>query len=94
VRPREGYGEETPEGHFLRFDKDGQFCGVTLIDAQHIASTTGLFVTVPTRKPGFPRRRFSRVYEKGRISTLMQIVWWLERPEPSGRSLPGTVPLQ
>ena len=49
--PREGYGEETPEGHFLRFDEDGQFCGVTLIDAQHLASTAGLFVTVPTRKP-------------------------------------------
>ena len=32
--PREGYGEETPEGHFLRFDEHGEFYGVTIIDAQ------------------------------------------------------------
>src|SRR5215217_4507359 len=29
--PRPGYGEETPEGHILRFDEEGEFCGVTLI---------------------------------------------------------------
>ncbi len=48
--PREGYGEETPEGHFLRFDESGQFCGVTLIDAQYLGSSAGLFVTVPSRE--------------------------------------------
>lgn len=46
--PREGYGEETPEGHFLRFDSDGAFYGVTIIDAQHmLAKHGGLTVTLP-----------------------------------------------
>lgn len=39
--PREGYGEETPEGHFLRFDEHGDFCGVTIIDAQQLLQTDG-----------------------------------------------------
>ncbi len=34
--PREGYGEETPEGHFLRFDDEGRFYGITLVDARRI----------------------------------------------------------
>jgi uncharacterized protein YuzE len=49
--PREGYGEETPEGHFLRFDTDGTFYGVTLIDAQRLwTGEGGLFVTMPVRE--------------------------------------------
>lgn len=30
--PRPGTGEETPEGHILRYDEDGEFMGLTLID--------------------------------------------------------------
>lgn len=46
--PREGSGEETPEGHFLRFDEDGTFSGVTIIDAQHtLDEHGGLTVTLP-----------------------------------------------
>jgi uncharacterized protein YuzE len=46
--PREGYGEETPEGHFLRFDEDGTFRGVTILDAQHMLDEHGgLTVTLP-----------------------------------------------
>lgn len=46
--PRDGYGEETPAGHFLRFDEDGTFCGVTIIDAQHMLDEHGgLTVTLP-----------------------------------------------
>lgn len=49
--PGEGVGEETPEGHFLRFDDDGQFCGVTIIDAQHLMQTDGqVVVTLPKRE--------------------------------------------
>jgi uncharacterized protein YuzE len=46
--PREGYGEETPEGHFVRYDQDGRFYGVTLIDAQSVQRKQGgLNVTLP-----------------------------------------------
>jgi uncharacterized protein YuzE len=46
--PREGYGEETPEGHFLRFDEQGDFCGVTIIDAQRLMRSQGqITVTLP-----------------------------------------------
>ena len=46
--PREGYGEETPEGHFLRFDEQGRFYGLTLVDAHRIWEESGdLGVTVP-----------------------------------------------
>ena len=33
-KPRPGYGEETPEGHVLRFDEQGEFCGLTLFGVQ------------------------------------------------------------
>jgi uncharacterized protein YuzE len=49
--PREGYGEETPEGHFLRFDEQGKFYGVTIIDAHFLDAKGELFVTVPKREP-------------------------------------------
>jgi uncharacterized protein YuzE len=49
--PREGYGEETPEGHILRFDESGDFCGVTIIDAQRTMQTDGqVVVTLPKRE--------------------------------------------
>jgi uncharacterized protein YuzE len=49
--PREGYGEETREGHFLRFDEAGEFCGVTIIDAKRIWEEEGrLCITVPASK--------------------------------------------
>lgn len=49
--PRAGYGEETPEGHLLRFDEHGDFCGVTIIDAQSLMQTEGqVVVTLPKRE--------------------------------------------
>ena len=49
--PREGYGEETPEGHFLRFDERGEFYGVTIIDAQRLMKTEGqITLTLPKRE--------------------------------------------
>jgi uncharacterized protein YuzE len=48
--PREGYGEETPEGHFLRYDERGEFYGVTIIDAADLVGRDQLFVTVPQRE--------------------------------------------
>jgi uncharacterized protein YuzE len=49
--PREGYGEETPEGHFLRFDEHGEFYGVTIIDAQQLMKTEGqIVITLPKRE--------------------------------------------
>jgi uncharacterized protein YuzE len=46
--PREGYGEETPEGHILRFDESGEFYGVTIVDAQRLMQTEGqVVVTLP-----------------------------------------------
>lgn len=48
--PRPGVGDETPEGHILRFDEDGQLSGLTLMDVSEFA-TSGepLVVTMPTR---------------------------------------------
>lgn len=47
--PREGYGEETREGHFLRFDERGEFYGVTIIDAKRIWDEDGrICVTLPS----------------------------------------------
>lgn len=50
--PREAIGEESPEGHILRFDEDtGEFCGVTIIDARRIQEADGeVNVTVPSRE--------------------------------------------
>jgi len=49
--PREGYGEESPEGHILRFDEHGAFYGVTIIDAQRLMQTDGhIVVTLPKRE--------------------------------------------
>jgi uncharacterized protein YuzE len=49
--PQDGYGEETPEGHFLRFNDDGEFCGVTILDAKRIWEEEGrLCITVAIPK--------------------------------------------
>jgi uncharacterized protein YuzE len=35
--PRRAVGEETPEGHIIRFDEQtGEFCGLTLIGIQRM----------------------------------------------------------
>ena len=52
--PRPGYGEETPEGHIVRFDEEGEFCGVTLIDVRAQLDRGAISVTMPRR--WFPRR--------------------------------------
>lgn len=47
-KPRPGYGEETPEGHILRFDEAGEFCGLTLIGVRQLMDSNGeLTVSVP-----------------------------------------------
>lgn len=48
--PQAGHGEETPEGHVLRFNEDDAFCGVTLIDVRKILEEDGeVIVAVPPR---------------------------------------------
>jgi len=48
--PRPGYGEETTEGHILRYDEQDEFCGVTLISVREILDERGeVNVTVPPR---------------------------------------------
>ncbi len=48
--PRPGHGDETPEGHILRYDEEGTFCGVTLIDVQKTLEEKGeVIVAVPPR---------------------------------------------
>jgi uncharacterized protein YuzE len=47
--PQEGEGEETPEGHVLRFAPGTQrIVGLTIINAKHVLDRDGrLVVTVP-----------------------------------------------
>ncbi len=47
--PQEGEGEETPEGHVLRFAPGTQrIVGLTVINAQHLLDRDGrLVITVP-----------------------------------------------
>jgi uncharacterized protein YuzE len=47
--PQHGEGEETPEGHVLRFAPGSQrIIGLTIINAQHLLDRDGrLIVTVP-----------------------------------------------
>lgn len=47
--PVPGYGEETPEGHVLRFDEHGRFVGLTLIGVAEILSERDTGVTLPSR---------------------------------------------
>lgn len=48
--PRDGYGEETPEGHIARFDETGEFCGVTLIGVRaKLDKGEWIDVTLPRR---------------------------------------------
>jgi uncharacterized protein YuzE len=43
--------DESPEGHVLRFDENGDLCGVTLIGVQHnLDANGGITVTVPSRE--------------------------------------------
>jgi uncharacterized protein YuzE len=49
-KPRPGYGEETPEGHVLRYDEEGEFCGLTLIGVQGMLQAgRHVKVTVPPK---------------------------------------------
>ena len=50
--PREGYGKETPEGHFLRYDENDEFYGVTLIDVQYLldANDGRIKITLPVEE--------------------------------------------
>ena len=45
--PREGYGEETPEGDIARFDDEGQFCGITLIGIRRRLQAGDVTITLP-----------------------------------------------
>jgi uncharacterized protein YuzE len=43
--------DETPEGHALRFDSDGELVGLTLVRPQHLLATTGeVKVTLPDER--------------------------------------------
>lgn len=53
--PRPGVGEETPEGHILRYDETGEFCGVTLVGVrERLDRGEFIDITLPRRSP--PRR--------------------------------------
>jgi uncharacterized protein YuzE len=52
--PRPGVGEQTPEGHIVRFDETGEFCGVTLVGVREKLDKGALDLTLPRRY--FPRR--------------------------------------
>ena len=55
--PRPGYGEETPEGHILRYDETGEFCGLTLVGVRGILDDGGYVdVTIPPKTS--PRREW------------------------------------
>lgn len=48
--PEPGYGEETPEGHILRYDLQDDFCGITLIGIRELLESGGeARVTVPPK---------------------------------------------
>lgn len=50
--PRPAVGEETPEGHVLRYGEEtGELCGLTLIGPRHILEAEGkLRITTPHRE--------------------------------------------
>ena len=48
--PQDGYGEETPEGHILRFDNDDEFCGLTLVNVRYLLDRGELAITLPRRE--------------------------------------------
>jgi hypothetical protein len=51
-QPRPGYGEETPEGHIMRFDEEGEFCGLTLVGVRGLMDEgRHIRVSVPPRTP-------------------------------------------
>ncbi len=52
--PRPGVGEETPEGHILRFDEDGRFSGITLLDVAELANAGGSIVVTMPRLTSVP----------------------------------------
>lgn len=55
--PRPGYGEETPEGHILRFDEEDEFCGLTLVGVQGLLDERG-YVDVSVPPKTSPRREW------------------------------------
>lgn len=64
--PRPGYGEETPEGHVLRFDEEGEFCGLTLIGAEGLLQEgRPVRVTVPPKTE--PKHSWISVQDLKRI---------------------------
>ena len=53
--PRGGTGEDTPEGHILRFDEDGEFYGVTLVGIKYLIETgEPATITLPHRESVSP----------------------------------------
>jgi uncharacterized protein YuzE len=47
-RPRAGRREETPESHFLRFDGEGRFSGVVLMNPRRqLEQEGGVFLSLP-----------------------------------------------
>ncbi len=48
--PHAAYGEDTPEGHILRFDANDNFCGLTLVGIREIYDSGETpTVTLPSR---------------------------------------------
>ena len=81
-KPRPGRGEQTPEGHILRFDAEGEFCGVTLVGAWHLGEgrLRGRNVAAQAKSPPLPRvRRGRRPSQSLRLGRGDQVVDTLPR---------------
>jgi uncharacterized protein YuzE len=47
-RPRAGTREPTPESHYLRFDEQGRFCGIVLMNPrEQLERDGGVYVSLP-----------------------------------------------
>ncbi len=47
-RPRAGRREETPEAHYLRFDREGRFWGVVLMNPRRqLEQDGGVYLSLP-----------------------------------------------
>lgn len=62
--PRAGYGEETPEGHVLRFDENDVLYGVTLIGVREQMEAEGTVTITPPEWLTFSREFAASDLEK------------------------------
>lgn len=59
--PEAGYGEETPEGHILRFNDAGEFRGVTLVGLKSLSDSVEVTVPLPPKTETVPRSTLDKI---------------------------------